>query len=281
MEKSKKKDDGTGRMKLDTVRKYIAIYWSYFKQYWKTRLIYKTDFTVGAVAQLVNLGASLAFLTLLFTQVDSINGWSFNEMLFLAGIGGVIMNFHHLFLFNMFSLEDYIVDGKLDRFLLRPLSPLFQIYADKVSDNNLSKLIANAALVIYSGTQIGVNLLSLPNLVYGAAALISGTLVFAAAYMVFATTGFWTGRSRSAIWLIFRLSEYRRYPFGIYTLPIQVILVTAIPIAFASFFPATFFLEKTSWQTWQYISIAAGPVLYSLALKFWTIGLGNYSSTGS
>ncbi|WEL19786.1 hypothetical protein SVXNc_0777 [Candidatus Nanohalococcus occultus] len=268
-------------MKLDTVRKYIAIYWSYFKQYWKTRLIYKTDFTVGAVAQLVNLGASLAFLTLLFTQVDSINGWSFNEMLFLAGIGGVIMNFHHLFLFNMFSLEDYIVDGKLDRFLLRPLSPLFQIYADKVSDNNLSKLIANAALVIYSGTQIGVNLLSLPNLVYGAAALISGTLVFAAAYMVFATTGFWTGRSRSAIWLIFRLSEYRRYPFGIYTLPIQVILVTAIPIAFASFFPATFFLEKTSWQTWQYISIAAGPVLYSLALKFWTIGLGNYSSTGS
>lgn len=266
---------------VGVVKKYLAIYWRYFKQYWKTRLVYKADFAVGFVAQLVNLGASLAFLTLLFTQVESINGWSFNEMLFLAGVGGFIMNFHHIFLFNMFSLEDYIVDGKMDRFLVRPLSPLFQVYADNVSDNNLSKLIANAALIVYSSSQLGLNLLTVPNVVYGAAALVSGVLVFAAAYMVFATTGFWTGRSRSAIWLIFRLSEYRRYPYNIYSLPIQIILVTAIPLAFASFFPATFFLDRSAWRIWQYISIAAGPALYSLALVFWRYGLSNYSSTGS
>lgn len=267
--------------KLSVVKKYLGIYWLYFKQYWKTRLVYKTDFAVGFIAQLVNLAASLAFLTLLFTQVDSINGWTFNEMLFLAGLGGFIMNFHHVFLFNMFSLEDYIVEGKMDRFLVRPLSPLFQVYADDVSDNNLSKLIANSALIIYSSNQMGLTLLTLPNILYGIAALISGTLVFAAAYMAFATTGFWTGRSRSAIWLIFRLSEYRRYPYNIYSLPIQIILVTAIPIAFASFFPATFFLGRDGWATWQYISIAAGPVLYSLALAFWKYGLSQYSSTGS
>lgn len=269
------------REKIDTVWKYLSIYWYYFKQYWKTRLVYKTDFMVGFVAQLVNLAASLAFLTLLFTQVENINGWTFNEMLFLAGIGGFIMNFHHIFLFNMFSLEDYIVEGKMDRFLVRPLSPLFQVYADDVSDNNLSKLIANSALIIYSANQIGLNLLTLSNVLYGSAALISGVMVFAAAYMVFATTGFWTGRSRSAIWLIFRLSEYRRYPYNIYSLPIQIVLVTAIPIAFASFFPATFFLERNAWKMWQYISILAGPALYGLALLFWKIGLSNYSSTGS
>lgn len=269
------------KQKYEVLRKYLSIYWYYFKQYWKTRLVYKADFTVGFVAQLVNLGASLAFLTLLFTQVETINGWTFNEMLFLAGLGGFIMNFHHVFLFNMFNLEDYIVEGRMDRFLLRPLSPLFQVYADEVSDNNLSKLIANSALIIYSANQIGLELLTPENIIYGIAALASGMLVFAAAYMVFATTGFWTGRSRSAIWLIFRLSEYRRYPYNIYSLPIQIILVTAIPIAFASFFPATFFLDRTAWQTWQMISIAAGPVLYALALVFWKIGLSNYSSTGS
>lgn len=263
------------------LRKYLGIYWKYFKQYWKTRLVYKTDFTVGFIAQLVNLGASLAFLTLLFTQVESINGWSFNEMLFLAGIGGFIMNFHHIFLFNMFNLEDYIVDGKFDRFLVRPLDPLFQVYADDVSDNNLSKLIANSALIIYSSSQIGLNLLTLPNLAYGIPAVVSGALVFAAAYMAFATTAFWTGRSRSAIYLIFRLSEYRRYPYSIYATPIQIILVTAIPLAFASFFPATFFLERSQWFTWQMISLAAGPVLYGLSFLFWRHGMSNYSSTGS
>jgi ABC-2 type transport system permease protein len=266
---------------IGEVRKYLSIYWLYFKQYWKTRLVYKTDFLVGFLAQSVNLAASLAFLTLLFTQVDNINGWTFNEMLFLAGVGGVIMNTHHIFLFNMFHLEDYIVEGKMDRFLVRPLSPLFQVYADEVSDNNLSKLIANLALVAYSTSQMGLDLLTASNLIYGTAALISGILVFASAYMVFATTSFWTGRSRSAIWLIFRLSDYRRYPYGIYSLPIQIVLVTAIPIAFASFFPATFFLERESWRFWQYASIAAGPLLYLLALKFWSFGMENYSSTGS
>lgn len=269
------------KSRFKALKKYLSIYWMYFKQYWKTRLVYKADFAVGFVAQLINLGASLAFLTLLFTQVESLNGWTFNEMLFLAGIGGFIMNFHHIFMFNMFSLEDYVVDGKMDRFLLRPLSPLFQVYADSVSDNNLSKLIANAALVFYSANQIGLHLFTLSNLVYGVAFLASGTLVFGAAYMAFATTSFWTGKSRSAIWLIFRLSEYRRYPYSIYATAVQVILVTAIPIAFASFFPATYFLERPGWRTWQLASIAAGPVLYILAYGFWKIGLSNYSSTGS
>jgi len=266
---------------LSGLKKYLSIYWYYFKQYWKTRLVYKGDFAVGFIAQLVNLGASLAFLTLLFTQVDSINGWSFNEMLFLAGIGGFIMNFHHIFLFNMFSLEDYVVEGKMDRFLVRPLSPLFQVYSDKVSDNNLSKLIANSALITYSANQLGLQLLTVSNLIYGAAFLISGVLVFAAAYMAFAATSFWTGKSRSAIWLIFRLSEYRRYPYSIYSTAIQIVLVTLIPIAFASFFPATYFLGREGWRTWQLASIAAGPVLFLFSYRFWKIGLSNYSSTGS
>jgi ABC-2 type transport system permease protein len=267
--------------RIGILRKYLSIYWMYFRQYWKTRLVYKADFAIGFVSQLVNLGASLAFLTLLFTQVETLNGWTFNEMLFLAGVGGFIMNFHHIFLFNMFHLEDYIVEGDMDRFLVRPLSPLFQVYADEVSDNNLSKLIANAALIIYSANQIGLQLLTLSNLFYGAAFLASGVLVFGAAYMAFATTGFWTGRSRSAIWLIFRLSEYRRYPYSIYATAIQVVLVTAIPIAFASFFPATYFLNREGWRTWQLASIAAGPVLYISVYRFWRIGLSNYSSTGS
>lgn len=266
---------------FEGLKKYLLIYIQYFKQYWKTRMVYKKDFIVGSVAQLVNLAASLAFLTLLFTQVDNINGWTFNEMLFLAGVGGVIMNLHHLFLFNMYSLEEYIVEGNFDRFLVRPLSPLFQVYADDVSDNNLSKLIANIALIIYSANQIGITLLTPLNLVYGVLVLLSGILVFASMYMAFATTAFWTGRSRSAIWLIFQLSDYRRYPFSIYAAPIQIILVTVIPIAFASFFPATFFLERSEWLYWQLASIIAGPVLFAISYKFWKIGMSNYSSTGS
>ncbi|MDY6770602.1 MAG: ABC-2 family transporter protein [Candidatus Nanohaloarchaea archaeon] len=267
---------------MDEFRRYLRIYTLFFRQFMKTRLVYKTDFLLGFFGQAISLGSSLAFLTLLFTQVQTIHGWTFPEMLFLAGLGGVIMNLHHIFLFNIFNLGKwYIVKGRFDRFLVRPLNPLFHVYADRVSDDNISKFIVNIILVVYAAGQLSVPLFTPVKLVYGFFALVSGVLVFAAIYLVFATTAFWTGKSQSAIWLIFQLSDYRRYPFGIYAVPIQIILTTAIPIAFASFFPATFFLQKGGWGIWQLVALVAGPVLYLLAYRFWLFGLSHYSSTGT
>ncbi len=265
---------------MRAARKHLAVYWGYFRQYWKSRLVYKADFLLGFVGQAISLAISLAFLTLLFTQVDTIQGWTYTEMLFLAGFGGFIMNLHHLFLFNMFNLEEYVVQGRMDRFLVRPLDPLFQVYADDVSDNNLSKLIVNAGVLAYTVPTLGIPVTPV-NAVYFVLATASGVLIFAATYLAFAATAFWTGRSQSAIWLIFQVTDFRRYPYGIYGTAAQIVLVTLIPIAFASFFPATYFLQKPGWDLWQALSLVAGPVYFLAAYRFWRYGLTNYSSTGS
>ncbi|MFB6190730.1 MAG: ABC transporter permease [Candidatus Nanohaloarchaea archaeon] len=267
---------------LEESRKYLRIYWLYFKQFWKTRLIYKADFLTGFAAHSLSVVFSLLFLTLLFTQVDQIQGWTFNQMLFLAGVGGFIMNLHHIFLFNIYRLgDDYVVTGDFDRFLLRPLSPLFQVYADEVRDNSVAKLLVNIGILAYAVPRLDLQLFTIEKMLYSAGAVASGVLVFAAVYLAFASTSFWTGRSRAAIWLIFRMSDFRKYPYGIYGAAVQVILVTLVPIAFASFFPASFLLEKQGWTTFQLGALAAGPVFYILAYRFWRLGLSNYSSTGS
>ena len=263
------------------LKKHLKVYWFYFRQYWKSRLVYKTDFILGFTAQAISLIMSLAFLTLIFTRVENINGWSFNEMLLLAGIGGFILNLHHIFLFNVYRLgEKFIIRGKLDRLLVRPLNPLFQIYADDVSDNNISKFIANAALIIYAYSQLNLQI-GVIDALYLFLAIISGVFVFAGIYLAFATTAFWTGRSKSAMWLVFQLSDFRKYPYSIYQIPVQVLLVTLIPLAFASFFPATYILGKEGWTTWEYLALLVGPIFYTLAYSFWKYGLSNYSSTGS
>ena len=269
------------KKKMSGFRKHLSIYWLYFRQYWKSRLVYKTDFVLGFTAQAISLVMSLAFLTLIFTRVESINGWSFNEMLLLAGIGGFVMNLHHVFLFNVYRLgSKFVVRGKLDRLLLRPLNPLFQVYADDVSDNNISKLVANAALIVYASSQLAIQI-GLTQLLYGFLAILSGVLVFAGVFLIFSTTAFWTGKSRSAMWLVFQISDFRKYPYSIYQLPVQALLVTLVPLAFASFFPATYFLGKPGWQKWQTASLVAGPVFYFLAYRFWLFGLSRYNSTGS
>lgn len=264
------------------VKKHLAIYFKYFIQYWKTRMVYRKDFILGFFSQAVNLATSIAFIGLIFTQVESLQGWTFNEMLLLVGFSGLIMNLHHIFFFNIYYLgEEYIVKGRFDRFLIRPLNPLFQVYADSVSDNNLSKFIANIAIIIYAALNIEATLLTLSNLIYGSLATVSGIMVFAAMYLWFATTAFWTGRSQSAIWLVFRLSDFRKYPYNIYGMGVQIILITLVPLAFASFFPVTFLLDIDGWRFWQYLTIAAGPLLFLISYRFWKFGVDNYSSTGS
>jgi len=269
------------KQKKQIFKKYMSFYWLYFVQYWKSRLVYKTDFVLGALSQSISMAVSLAFLTLVFTNITNLQGWTFNEMLFLAGFGGTVLFTHGLFLFNIIRVgEEYIITGDMDRILLRPLNPLFQIYADDVHDNNFPKLIANIALVIYAASQIGLSL-SLLQLIYAAVSMISGLMVTASIYLFFSSTAFWTGTSRSAVWMIFRLSNFRKYPLGIFALPIQVLLVTLVPLAFASYFPASFLLGKEGFETWKIITPMVGPMFYILAYKFWKHGLSKYSSTGS
>jgi ABC-2 type transport system permease protein len=269
------------RQRTKVLNKYLRFYWLYFVQYWKSRLVYKIDFLLGATSQSISMLVSLAFLTLVFTNITNLQGWSFNEMLFLAGFGGTVLFTQNMFLFNVTRLgDDYILSGDFDRFLLRPLNPLFQVYADDVHDNNLPKIIANIALMAYSAVQIGLNL-NLLEMVYAAASMASGILIIASIYLAFSTTAFWTGTSRSAVWLFFRVSNFRKYPFEIFTVAIQAVLVTLIPIAFASYFPASFLLGKEGFQAWKLAAPLAGPFFFMAAYRFWKYGLSKYSSTGS
>lgn len=267
--------------KLTVLKKYLRFYRLYFVQYWKSRLVYKMDFVLGAMSQSISMVVSLAFLTLVFTNINSLQGWTFNEMLFLTGFGGTVLFIQNMFLFNITRLgSDYILSGDFDRFLLRPLNPLFQVYADDVHDNNLPKVVANIVLMVYAASQIGLDF-SLLEIVYAALSMASGILVIASIYLSFSTTAFWTGTSRNAVWLFFRISNFRKYPLGIFAVPIQAVLVTLVPIAFASYFPASYLLGKEGFQNWKMITPIIGPMFYLIAYRFWKFGLSKYSSTGS
>lgn len=266
---------------LESAKKHFLIYFKFFRMYLKSRLIYKTDFVLGFSSQLLNLVFSVAFLTLLFTQVQTIEGWTFNEILLLAGISGVILNLHHVFFFGLYSLgRDYIVSGRFDRFKVRPLNILFQVYANHVGDDNISKFLANIAIIVYASSRIG--LYPTPSMViYGALALVSGVMVIGAIFLALSTTAFWTARSRAVFWLFFRISDFRKYPYGIYFDSVKILLVTLVPIAFMSYFPTAFILGRDEYRLLQLFALVAGPFFFLLSYQFWKFGLRHYSSTGS
>ncbi len=267
--------------RIENLKKHWSVYKKFFRMYIKSRLIYKADFVLGFTSQLINLIFAVAFLSLLFTQVENIQGWTFNEILLLTGFSGLILNLHHVFLFSLYRMgEDYIISGRMDRYFVRPLNMLFQVFARYIADDNISKLLANIVIIVYAWTQIGLTLTPLI-LLYALTSIFTGVLVIASIFLVFGTTAFWTGRSQAVFWLFFQISDFRKYPYSIFSQSIQILLITLVPIAFASFFPTTFLLGLEEWRFWQILSLIVGPLMYLAAYQFWKFGLSRYSSTGS
>lgn len=267
---------------LDEVKHHWKVYRNFFIAFVKTKLIYKTDFVLGTLNQLVSLSASVAFIGLIFTQIENLNGWSIYQLLFLAGLSRLIMNIHGFFGFGPFSLgEHYIVRGRLDRFKVRPLNVLFQVYGSYVQTHAFSDIIASLALMAYTLPYLDVAIITPLNIIYLLFAIVSGVLTFGAVFLSFATTGFWTGRTESLFQIFFDLAGFRKYPLTIYSAPLKAFFTVLFPVAFASFYPATFLLGKEASGILQVATLFVGPVFYLIAYGFWSYGLSKYSSTGS
>lgn len=267
---------------LESAKKHFKLYRQFFLIYLKTQLVYFKDTLLGLVNQFFSLISSLLLIGLIFTQVNSINGWSFYELIFLAGLGRFILNFHTVFMFStVFLGEHYIRTGRLDRYLVRPLNVLYQLYASRVNFHNLGDSIASLLIVIYAAIQIEGFSITLVKFLYSIVSISSAVMVIASIFLVFGTVGFWTARTGSLFSLFWKIRKFRKYPFGIYSEAMKIFFITVMPIAFASFFQASFLLGKFQWFNLQMISIIAGPIFYLIAYKFWLFGLSKYSSTGS
>jgi hypothetical protein len=76
---------GAPRSRLARARRQIGIIGAYFAQFLKMRMAYRADFLVDLAANLFAIGIQLATLTVLFSKVPSLRGWSFEQVLFIYG----------------------------------------------------------------------------------------------------------------------------------------------------------------------------------------------------
>ncbi|WP_414836464.1 ABC transporter permease [Candidatus Nanohalococcus occultus] len=266
---------------MSELKRHLKAYSVFFKGFIKSKLIYKTDFALGMVHQLVSIGLSLGFIGLIFTQVDSIQGWTLSEMLFLTGFARLVYNTHSFFLFGVYSLgEFHIVNGSLDRYKVRPLNVLFQVYSNYVQIHAIADIVVSLGIIAYTLPKLSVNVFTPSGILYGLMALLSSILAYAGIFLFIGSTGFWTGRTESLFGIFFEVNQFRKYPIEIFSASLQFLFTAILPIAAASFYPVEYLLGRGTYLT-GYSVLLAGPVFFLASYSFFKYGLKNYSSTGS
>ena len=261
--------------------KYIRLYKRFFQQYVKVLIEYRASFVLGLIGFLFVQCTGIIFIQLIFKAIPVLDGWSFYEILFIYGMAQIPRGIDHVFTDYLWIFSwKTIVEGEFDRYLLRPVNPLFQVISERVQPDGLGEIIIGIMLVVYSSAKSGIvyDGMKMPILFI---VILFSTLIYTAVKLAFASIAFWTKSSFSYLFMTYQISSFAKYPLGIYPGLVKFVLVGLIPFAFTGYYPAAYFLGKESFSMGILMTMAVAVISISIAYKIWTIGIKSYESAGS
>lgn len=243
---------------------------------------YRLDFFIGVFAIFLTNAVSVVLFWVIFQNIDTINGWGFNDMIFLLGIYYLAFGIWHVFLHGAspHRIERYIVNGEFDMLLLRPYNTLKLLLMGSLDDDGLGDLAAGLLIFGYAANAVMFEwtLLSTAFILMTVAGAV---LVIFSMMLIFTSVGFWIVKSSflsDLFWPIMRLVEF---PLDIYNPAIRFVLTFVLPLGFMNYYPVQFFLGKTDAFYMPVLSFAIGLLMLAVSYRFWRIGIRNYTSTGS
>ncbi|MEK7327384.1 MAG: ABC-2 family transporter protein [Chloroflexota bacterium] len=260
--------------------RYLTLYWHFLIQRFKILMEYRLNFFIGATSTIFLQTAGLLTIWVVMSQIPDLNGWSFDEVLLIYGLLTLAKSINHMFADNLWTIGwVYIRPGAFDRFLVRPLDPLFHLLADRFCHDGIGNFLVGAALVIKATAALGIPWTPL-NILYIGVAVLSGGGIFIALNLLTATSAFWIIDSIPVTQIVFNTNDFAKYPLTIYHKSIEILMTWLIPYGFASFYPASFLLGRdVGILAWLGPGVAI--VLLVIGYRFWLFGLRHYSGTGS
>lgn len=263
------------------MRRYLRLYPYYVSKSIKARLSYRLDAFVGIFGFL--LENTLSFLTLYLTisSIPSLNGWTLEMMGFLYGYALIPRAIDHIFSDQVWMLGGGgITRGMLDKYLVKPLNPLFQLVAEMIQLEGLGELILGITFVIIFGPKVGIAW-TFGSVIFLVICAFFAIFFYFGIKLLFGSLSFWTKRSIEVMTLFYGFSQFARYPLEIFNRFIRVILTFIIPFSVIIFFPveALIFNGNLLWVA-LYV-ITASLIMLGLSLFVWRRGLRRYESAGS
>ena len=263
------------------MKRYLRLYIKFLKQYIKSLIEYRADFILGLIGFILVQCAGVIFIKLIFNTIPNLSGWSFYEILFIYGFAQIPKGIDHVFTDNLWMLSgDIIVNGKFDKYLIRPLNPLFQIISEKFQPDGFGELIIGIILMVISSNKLNINF-EFSKILLLIFAIICGSFIYTAIKIAVASIAFWIKFAQSYLFMTYQLSNFTKYPMGIYPNALKGVLTFIIPFAFTGYYPGAYFLGKGSFSEGIILTLLVAVIGMWIAYMIWLKGISRYESSGS
>ena len=265
----------------------MRIAWLYLRQYLKVRLSYRWDFLAEFLAELLGSAAGLAFLAGVFggAGVAAIGDWPRDNVLFIYGFSMLSMGVFEMAAPAFWRFpETYLIEGRFDQVLLKPVSPLLQVLLTGFNPMGATEILTGLALMTWASCRLGLSWG--PGSVLAAVVLgLSGGVILISVFLALTCVSFWFEDRLGVQPPVYNCIVFGLYPIDVFHPAVRFLLRFVIPFAFIGYYPGGLFVEGGRWsEHTRMLAMATPLVAIACAVAsglLWRLGVSRYRSTGS
>ncbi|MGD0729463.1 MAG: ABC-2 family transporter protein [Candidatus Micrarchaeaceae archaeon] len=253
------------------VKGFIEFIVAYMKVNIQAAMEYRSSFIIRAVGMFLNDAVWIIFWAIIFLKFQSINGWSFNEILLLFSFITTGFGFATFFFGNWQKIADVIINGKLDYYLTLPKPILAHLLVSRSEISGLGDFAFGVILALFV----------LPHTLYAVGlyillTIMSMIILVSVGVAIGSLTFFIGGTGDLQDTIINSVIAISTYPFSIFEGYLRIILLTAVPIGFLTGIPVEI-LQSFNPTLIFYMVIATIAAVIA-AITIFKIGLRRYES---
>ena len=263
------------------VSRYLSIYAALWRNSVTRETMFKANFLLWIVVELLWFGLQLSFIAVLYLHTDQIGTWTKWEVVMLIGGSHFIQQlFQAFFLINCTNLSDLVRTGKLDFLLLLPVNSRFVISLRQVDLGAFVNAASAVAVMAFAARQM--HLVPTFLQVLGFLLLcVAGITIHYSLMFLLATISFWTVRAQGIVWSYYNLFNIARMPDEAFHGVFKAVFTFAIPMLLVSNVPVRLLANKLT---------EPGPILLMAAMSLacfvlsewgWRASVKRYTSASS
>lgn len=263
---------------MEHIKHYIDVSLYHIKLAVLTMLEYPANFVGWLLSNPIQFILGFATIKFVVASFGTINGWDYGHLAFLYGIAVISHAFSMIFFVQGWFMGGYVVRGDFDRYMLRPLSVLFQFFFTRFNVVGFTDLIPGICVFAYGCHKVHFQW-NIGNVMAVVLLIIGATLIRGGIYIIMGTFSFWTKSMNDFAGFTQEFfDKTTMYPLSMYPRMMQIMLTYIIPIGWISYYPAKDLLSGVG--TGAVISLVIGAVTMTLAALFFKVGLRSYESAG-
>jgi ABC-2 type transport system permease protein len=266
---------------LAQTERHVLLVADYFAQYAKVRVSYRGDFFVSLFTSFAATVFGLGFVIILFQKASQLAGWRFEEVLFLYGFSLIPYGVFNVISPNLYDFgNNFIIEGKFDRVLLRPVSSLFQVLFETFRIESFQEVVTGIFCVAWAMRSLGIpwTAARLAMLVFFG---LCAAVIYISVFLILTTVSFWFEDRIGVHPPVWNVIAFGRYPLSIYSGAVQFFLCWIVPFGLASFYPSVRILGRTASPEYAPLVPVVAITFLTIAISLWNVGTKHYSSTGS